>query len=160
MAGRPGRSGGHNRAHTPGARRDPLQVTSWPWERARKPWAQSSIFRHLAAELERWGVTHEQAAGDLVRQMADAHWMRMEAVRAVRRGEDKVHGANALGVIQKSNAAIVSGLRALGIYPLPKLRPGAPGQATTPITSEPWSAPRISPTPTISSPGASAPRAP
>lgn len=125
MAGKPGRSGGANRAHT--AAPEPLQVTSWPWERARKPWAQSSIFRHLAETLESWGVTREQASGDLVRQMADAHWMRMEAVFALRRGEEKVYGAACLNIISKSNTAIVSGLRQLGIYPLPKIRTGAAG---------------------------------
>ena len=129
MAGRPGRSGGHNRAHSPA--KTPLKVSSWPWERARKPWAQSSIFRHLAETLEAWGVTREQSSGDLVRQMADAHWVRMEAVRAIRRGEDKVHGATALNIISKSNASITSGLRALGIYPLPKTRPGAETEAET-----------------------------
>ena len=127
MSGKPGRSGGANRAHTPAAA--PLQVASWPWERARKPWAQSTIFKHLAETLESWGVTRDQACGDLVRQMADAHWMRMEAVRALRRGEHKVHGAAALNVISKSNAAIVSGLRQLGIYPLPKTRTGADDDA-------------------------------
>ena len=125
MAGKAGRSGGSNRAHTPPAAA-PLQVTSWPWERARKPWAQSSIFKHLAERLEVWGVTRAEACGDAVRVLADAHFMRMEAVRALRRGEEKVHGVSCVNLIGKSNASIVSGLRSLGIYPLPKFRAAEP----------------------------------
>ena len=103
-------------------------MASWPWERARKPWCQGSIFKHLSRVLEEWGVTRAEASSVIVSQIADSYWVRQEAIAAIRAGEERIRGVNALTLLSKCNAQIASGFRQLGLLPLKKQQVEAPAE--------------------------------
>ena len=115
-------SGGHNNVGSAGLGLSPaVLVERWPWEDSGKDWTQKAIFEHIAEVFEHWGITKDQAAGDVTQSIADAHWLRMMAVRAVSRGEDKVGKTDAVALIPRMDARILGGYRILGLYPYAKV---------------------------------------
>ena len=100
-----------------------VEVERWPWEDDRKEWTQKAIFERIAETFEEWGITKDQAAGDVTQSIADAHWLRQLAVNAIMRGgEDaKVGKQDAVAIVPRMNARILGGYRILGLYPYAKV---------------------------------------
>ena len=95
-------------------------VKPFPWESRTaniEKWTQQRIFKFLAKTLEKWGVTRDKSASDLVSHLADHHWMRMLAMEAIKNNEMML-GKNPFNVVSSSRAAILSAYRGLGLHPL------------------------------------------
>lgn len=123
MPGTAGRSGAHNRLkHQGEALTASVRVEPWPWEDADDPdeggvWAREGIFDYLARTLESWGVTRDKSAGDIVRHLADNHWLRMKAIAAEKNDKPTIGNQCVYGVIQRTSSAILTAYRELGVYP-------------------------------------------
>ena len=119
-------SGGHNRVGSAGlGLESSVEVERWPWEDDwAHDWTQQAIFAHIAEQFEAWGVTKDKAAGDATQSIADAHWLRMKAVKAIEfNGDDaKIGKQDAVAIIPRMNARILGGYRLLGLYPYATVR--------------------------------------
>ena len=117
-------SGGHNNKGSAGLGLTPaVEVERWPWEDDGKEWTQKAIFECLAETFVNWGITKDQAAGDVTASIADAHWLRSMAVRAIGySGESaKIGKTDAVVLIPRMDARILGGYRILGLYPYAKV---------------------------------------
>ena len=101
-----------------------IRVKQFPWESRTanvEKWTQQRIFKYLAKTYEKWGVTRDKSASDLVSHIADHHWMRMLAMKAIENNEMML-GKNPFNVVNSSDAAIRSAYRGLGLHPLKSVK--------------------------------------
>ena len=102
-----------------------VEVKPFPWEKRDAKieyWDQAKIYKHLAKKFKLWGVTRDQSAADLVRHLADHHWIRMMAMNAIQNG-DTLSGKDPISLVSKCSSAILASYRALGVYPFGSVEP-------------------------------------
>ena len=120
--GGPG-SGGHNAARQPTSTAAVLvQPLPWPWENADAAWTREDIHVHLLQYTYESGLSREHL-GDVIAALATHHWMRQQALNAIRRwetgdcetDEPTVAGINAYRLLLNAEEKIAGDWRRLGV---------------------------------------------
>lgn len=124
--------GGHNKTFSPptDAESGPVRCGEWVWYRKlhAKRWNRNLIHKYLTRHFQKQGVTNTPDALDIVSRLADAHYIRLIALRQIDlfdRGEletdfPRVGRRDAFSVLQSSAKDVSACMKLLGVYPLAK----------------------------------------
>jgi len=119
MSGQPGRSGGHNSMGRElaggGLYAEQMPGDPWPWERddEGRKWTVGEMLDVVVERTTRWGLLRTGDQREYVRHMADHHFLRWKALRAIDAGIMEVAGVNAIELLQKSDRQIIAAYRSL-----------------------------------------------